>query len=130
MEIMINLPPAVYERVVRTAYGLSQPVPEALAKIVEGGLPSLAKVPAKYRLELEQLETMPNESLWQVAQSTMPLTRQDHIETLLQQNQAQTLTPSEQQELQQLRAESQRLMFRKSYAYLLLKWRGQRIPAL
>jgi hypothetical protein len=40
------------------------------------------------------------------------------------------LTDTEQQEWETLRIEADRLMFRKAYAALLLKWRGEHVPTL
>lgn len=40
--VVVELPESIFERVKRTAKGLKQPVQQALAKIMEAGLPSLA----------------------------------------------------------------------------------------
>jgi hypothetical protein len=65
--LWFELPEEIYERVDLTAKGLKQPVQQALIKIVEAGLPSLAKVPPEYRPELEALEAMSDEELWEIA---------------------------------------------------------------
>ena len=41
-----------------------------------------------------------------------------------------TLNEQEQSELEALRAMADLLMFRKAYAALILKWRGQRVPTV
>jgi hypothetical protein len=69
--VVVELPEEIYERVDRTAKGLKQPVQQALIKIVEAGLPSLAKVPPEYWPELETLEAMSDEELWEIARSEM-----------------------------------------------------------
>lgn len=128
--VVVELPEDIYERVDRTAKGLKQPIQQALIKIVEAGLPSLAKVPPEYQPELEVLEAMEDEELWEIAQRDMPAAQQDRLDHLLQKNQAVDLSGVEQQELDQLHAEANRLMLQKSYAYVLLKWRGHQMPKL
>jgi hypothetical protein len=128
--VVVELPEDIYERVDRTAKGLKQPIQQALIKIVEAGLPSLAKVPPEYQPELEVLEAMEDEELWEIAQRDMPAAQQDRLDHLLQKNQAEDLSKVEQQELDQLHAEANRLMLQKSYAYVLLKWRGHQMPKL
>jgi len=125
--VIVELPEDIYERVERAAKGLRQPIQQALVKIVEAGLPSLAKVPPEYRSELEALETMSDEELWEIARDQMPADRQERLDQLLRKNQAEGLSVAEQQELDRLHAEANRLLLRKSYAHLLLKWRGHSV---
>ncbi len=128
--VVVELPESIFERVKRTAKGLKQPVQQALVKIVEAGLPSLAKVPPEYRSELEALEAMSDKELWEMARSEMPAAQQRQLDYLLRKNQAEGLSEAEQRSLDQLHAEANRLMLRKSYVYVLLKWRGHEVPRL
>ena len=128
--VVVELPTDIYERVERTARGLKQPVQQALMKIVEAGLPSLAKVPPEYQPELEAMEAMSDEELWEIARSEMATAQQDRLDHLLQKNQAEGLSEVEQKELNRLHAETSRLTLQKSYAYVLLKWRGHQVPKL
>ena len=128
--VVVELPTDIYERVERTAKGLKQPVQQALMKIVEAGLPSLAKVPPEYQPELEAMEAMSDEELWETARSEMATAKQDRLDYLLQKNQAEGLSEVEQKELNRLHAETNRLTLQKSYAYVLLKWRGHQVPKL
>ena len=128
--VVVRLPESIFERVKRTAKGLRQPVQQTLVKIVEAGLPSLAKVPPEYRPELEALEAMSDERLEKIALSEMPAAQQRRLEHLLQKNQAGGLSEAEQRSLDQLHAEANRLVLRKSYVYVLLKWRGHQVPSL
>jgi hypothetical protein len=122
--ILLELPESVYERVERTAKGLEQPIQQTLLKIVEAGLPSLAQVPVKYRSELEALESLPDSDLLMVAKSEMETTKQEKLEQLLWQQQAEGLNQPESNIIEQLHMEANRLLLRKSYATVLLKWRG------
>ncbi len=128
--VVVKLPEGIFERVNRIAEGLKQPVQQTLIKIVEAGLPSLAKIPPEYRSELEALEAMSDEELWEIARDEMPAAQQRQLEHLLRKNQAEGLSEAEQRSLDQLHAEANRFMLRKSYVYVLLKWRGHRVPRL
>lgn len=127
--ITVELPEEVYQHVKRAAEGMRRPVERVLASIVKGATPSLEKVPAEYRAELESMETLGDDKLWKVAESEMPTERQRRLARLLLKTNGK-LTEREQETLARLRNETDRLTLRKSYAYLLLKYRGHRIPNL
>ena len=63
--LTLELPDDVYERVRRAAKGMNQPVEKALVDIVRAATPSLEKVPAEYRAELEAMEDLGDEELWE-----------------------------------------------------------------
>jgi hypothetical protein len=128
--LTLELPAEIYERVRRAAKGMKQPVETALVNIVKAATPSLEKVPLEYRAELEALEDLSDHELWQVAERMMAPAQQRRLANLLDKNQRGQLTDRERQALSGLRASADRLMLRRSYAYLLLKYRGHRIPTL
>lgn len=128
--ITVELSEEVYEHVKRAALGMKRPLGRALASIVKAATPSLDKVPTQYRSELESLEALSDEKLWKIAESTAPEKHESTMARLLRKNQGSGLTERERQSLTRLRKETDRLALRKSYAYLLLKYRGHRIPAL
>ena len=128
--ITVELPEEVYRHVKRAAEGMKRPVERVLASIVKGATPSLQKVPPQYRSELESLETLGDEELWKIAESRLSAEHQRRFGRLLGKTQSGGLTEREQQTLTRLRNEADRLTLRKSYAYLLLKYRGHRIPSL
>jgi hypothetical protein len=128
--ITVELPEEVYRHVKRAAEGMKRPVERVLASIVQGATPSLEKVPAQYHPDLESLETLGDEELRKIAESRIPAEHQRRFERLLEHSQSGELTAREQQTLTRLRNEADRLTLRKSYAYLLLKYRGHRIPSL
>jgi len=129
-QLTLQLPDDVYERVRRAAKGMKQPVEQALVRIVTAATPSLEKVPLAYRAELEALEDLGDDELWKKAQSRLPPAKERRLTGLLDKNQRDTLTDRERQTLTGLRADADRLMLLRSYAYLLLKYRGNRIPNL
>jgi hypothetical protein len=128
--LTLALPEDVYERVRRAAKGMKQPVEQALVQIVKAATPSLEKVPVEYRAELEALEDLSDVALGKVAESVLAPAQQRRLAGLLDKNQRGELTVRERQALARLRAAADRLMLRRSYAYLLLKYRGHRVPNL
>jgi hypothetical protein len=126
--LTLELPEDVYERVRRAAKGMNQPVEKALADIVRAATPSLEKVPAEYRAELESLEDLGDDELWRISRSRFAPARQRRMQELLDKNQRGELTDREQRAMAELRSASDRLMLRRSYAALLLKYLGHRVP--
>jgi hypothetical protein len=127
--VTVDVPEILFRRIERTAKGLNQPMSQALLKIVESNLPSLDKVPAQYRTELEAMESWTDQHLWRAVRETMPDHTQVELNELLWRNKAGTLNSAEQARLDELHHESDRFMLRKSYALALLKWRGNQVPA-
>ena len=128
--LTLTLPADVYEHVRRAAKGMNEPVEKALVNIVRAATPSLEKVPVAYRVELEAMEDLGDEALWKIADSRLAAAKQRRLENLLEKKQGSKLTDREQRSLAALRAEADRMMLRRSYAYLLLKYRGHRLPNL
>ncbi|MBX7232868.1 MAG: hypothetical protein K1X65_00705 [Caldilineales bacterium] len=126
--ITLDLPEPVYERIERAARAMSQPLSQALTRIVEAGLPSLARAPKFFQPELEAMESFSDAELWRLARGEMAATDQDEIERLLRKNESEGLDTAEETRLDRLHSEADKLMLRKSYALLLLKWRGYVIP--
>lgn len=127
--VTVDLPEVLFRRIERAAKGLNQPMPQALLKIVESGLPSLEKVPAQHQAELEAMETWSDQQLWRVAREELPADQQQELSNLLDKNQKGELSATEEARLDALHAEANRLLLRKSYALALLKWRGNKVPA-
>ncbi len=128
--LTLELPDDLYERVRRAAKGMKQPVETALVNIVKAATPTLEKVPIEYRAELEDMEDLRDDELWKVAERVATPAQERRLARLLDKNQRGELTERERRGLRKLRTELDRLMLRRSYAYLLLKYRGQRIPKL
>jgi hypothetical protein len=129
-ELTLKLPEDIYDRVRRAAKGMNQSLETALVNIVRAATPSLDKVPAEYRAELEALEDLGDEQLESILRSRPVPSRQRRIERLLDKNQRGHLTDRERRALDVLRADGDRLILRRSYAALLLKYRGHRVPNL
>ena len=126
----LELPEDIYERVRRTAKGMKQPLEQALVNIVKAATPSLEKVSLEFRAELEAMEDLSDADLWKLAESRLAPAKQRRLANLLHKIECGELTERERQALTGLRAAADRLLLHRSYAYLLLKYRGQRIPNL
>ena len=126
--LTLELPEDIYESVRRAAKGMNQPVEKALVNIVRAATPSLEKVPAEYRAELEAMEDLGDEELWRISRNRPAPAKQRRLERLLCKNEQGELTDRERRALGELRADGDRLMLQRSYAALLLKYRGHRVP--
>jgi hypothetical protein len=79
---------------------------------------------------LAHLETLPSAALHEQMRAVLRPENVTRYETLQTIRTARLLTEAEQQEWETLRWEADSLMFRKAYAAVLLKWRGERVPTL
>jgi hypothetical protein len=128
--LTLQLPEDIFERLRRAAKGMKKPMEKALVTIVRAATPSLEKVPFEYRAELEAMEDLGDDDLRKISQSRLAPAKQRRMELLLAKNESGRLTDRERQVIGSLRAAGDRLMLRRSYASLLLKYRGHQLPAL
>lgn len=129
--IAIQMPQPLYRRLERLAKLTRRPVESLVVQTLEANIPPLPDdLPDEMRDDLLALEELSDEALWQVARSVVNPEAQAEYRLLLEKNRLGTITESEQARLAQLRREADRLMLRKAYAYVLLKWRGYRLPTL
>lgn len=112
------------------ARGRAAKMMQPFEKTVHGATPSLDKVPAEHRAELEAMEDLGDEELWQMTKCRMAASKQRRLESLLDKNQREELTDREREALAALRVEGDRLMSQRSFAFLLLKYRGHQVPKL
>jgi hypothetical protein len=68
--------------------------------------------------------------LWQAFRAELPALCIARYDQLLAMNSAGALNDAGRTKLSDLRHAADQLMFRKAYAALLLRWRGERIPSL
>ena len=80
--------------------------------------------------ELEAMEDLDDQILWKEAKHSPAPAKQRRLAFLLEKKKRRELSDIEQKELALLHAQADRQMLRRSYAYLLLKYRGHRIPTL
>ena len=129
--VTIDLPDAVFRQLVRIADVTNQPIEALVAQSVIGNLPpSVDNAAPELQSELLRMQRLSTEELLAIARSQIEPEHQERHNQLLAKNEAGTLSTLEREELSALRESVDRLMLRKAYAWSILRWRGQRIPAL
>jgi hypothetical protein len=130
--LTVQLPAAAAHRLRRVAALAGRPVDEVIADTLNATLPPLLEdVPLAFHADLAHLETLSNEALHAQLQALVPpdnVMRADALQALRAQQ--RPWPEVERQEWDTLQTEADRLMFRKAYAAVLLKWRGERIPSV
>lgn len=127
--VTIHLPDHVYQRLATAAHSTQKPLDTLVLQSIQAGLPpDLSHVPARFQTDLRQTDQMSNELLRQLITTDLNPDQAARYKTLLEKNQTDTLTTTEQEALDMLREEADLLMFRRAYAAALLKWRGQIVP--
>lgn len=131
MELTINLPEATFQRLAQLAELTHQPLAELVLQSITGNLPpTIDNTPADIQAELLAMQSLSADDLRKIAQSQIDPAQQERYLELLDHNQARSLTPAEQQELQQLSLAGDWLMLKKAHACALLRWLGQPIRDL
>jgi hypothetical protein len=121
----------MYQPLLEAARAAEQPLEDVVMQSIRVGLPpDLSKVPARFRIDLRALNCLDTPVLRHVAHTALDAAKAMRYEALLVKNQREALSDEEQVQLDRLREEADLLMLRRAYAYALLKWRGQRLPAL
>ncbi len=129
--VTIRIPVQAANRLRRVAAIAHRPIDEVVTETLQATLPPLLDdLPPAVQPLLAQLENWSNEALRAQLYATVAEAALDRYDELVAQQAAGTLPVAESQELTALRQQSDLLMFRKAYAALLLKWRGERIPTL
>jgi hypothetical protein len=127
--VTLPIPDYLYLRFEQAAKATQQSVTDVLLHAVEvGSPPAWDDVPVEFQADLAALDRLDDKALWQVARSQQSESIMDRHEELLYKNANDTLTPSERNELTNLRHEANRLMLRKAQAAALLRWRGYQLP--
>ena len=129
--LTVSLPEPVYRYLKQVASATRRPVEQVAQESIVGNLPpSVVTMPAEMQGELLSYQGMPLEELQRIATGQMPLAQQVRHQQLLDKNADSGLTPAERDELAESRTLADRLMLRKAYAWAVLRWRGQAVPAL
>jgi hypothetical protein len=125
------MPQPLYHRLERLAELTRRPVENLVVQTLDASVPPLPDdLPKEMRGDLLALESLDDESLWQVARSVVSPEQQAQHSLLLEKIRLGSITEPERATLTQLRQNADQLMLRKAYAYVLLKWRGHRLPTL
>lgn len=127
--ITVQLPDQLYRRLMEKAHTSHQGLDEVVMQTIRAGMPpSLEPVPARFRTDLEALDQMSDEMLWQIGRADLEEDKAALYQNLLRKNQRDELTNEERDTLTALREEADLLMLRRAYASALLNWRGRHTP--
>jgi hypothetical protein len=130
-KLTVELPESIFRHLQQIAEQTHQPLEILVAQSITGNLPpSVDNAPPEVQADLLAMQQLAVDDLREIAQSQLPHVQQQRLLELLEKRQTTSLTPAESQELNDLRLAADRLMLRKAYAWNVLRWRGQRIPAL
>lgn len=129
--LTVNLPTQAVKRLRRVAEIAQRPIDEVVAETLQSTLPPvLEDLPIQFQADLAQMEGWSNDLLRKEMLAQLDDETLRRFDKLLEKNQTQPLKKSKVRQLSELRTQADRLMYRKAYAALLLKWRGERIPSL
>ncbi len=127
--ITVRLSDDLYEQVKQMAELSHQPTEVVIIQSLNHTLPPLFEdIPARYQQDVCPLLQMNDAELQHESQRTFQPERWIEYETLLDKKKMSKLTDEDEMRLDMLRREADVLMFRRSYASVLLKRRGYRIP--
>ncbi len=128
--VTLQLPDETLQRYRRGATAARKLLEEFLIERLVEAIPPLADdLPSPLHEELKALEQLDDDTLWQVARSQLPPARQRQYSRLLAKNSQGTITAREKEILHTLGEQARLLTLKTAHAYLLLKWRGHRIPS-
>lgn len=122
--ITLELPPATYEQLRRTASRQNRPVAEVVKEIVLREIPDLPSLPTDVETELAMFSQLSNDVLWLIARSTLTRQQQDALAELNDLAQRRPLTSDEQTQQRELISAYDRMLVRRAQAALVLKQRG------
>jgi hypothetical protein len=124
------LPDETLQRYQQGATAARKLLEEFLVERLTEAIPPLADdLPSPLREELKMLEALDDETLWQVAQSQLSPAHQRLYRRLFTKNSRGTITDREKETLHALGEVARLLTLKTAHAYMLLNWRGHRVPS-
>lgn len=128
--VTIFLPEETLQRYRRGATAARKLLEEFLVERLLETVPPLADdLSSPLREELQALERLDDDALWQVARGQLPPARQRLYSRLLARQSQGIITAQEQETLYSLGEQARLLTLKAAHAYMVLKWRGHRIPS-
>jgi hypothetical protein len=128
--VTLHLPDDALERYRRGAAVAGKQLDEFLVDRLAELVPPLAEdLPHSLRDDLKALEELDDQRLWEATRGGMTHERQREYERLLSRQSEGALSMDDRRNLDELGEEARRLAVRKAHAFMLLRWRGHRIPS-
>lgn len=129
----LTLTNELYQQVKQRAGQTNRTVQAEVIAAVEALLATdnlAVELPPTLAEEIAQLPFLDNDHLWQAARQIAPAEKNERMQALVLKQQAEGLTPTEQEEAQQLQFYAHRLMLIRAEAAVLLQQRGFNISTL
>ena len=129
----LTLSNELYQQVKQRAGQANRTVQAEVIAAVEALLATdnlAVELPPTLAEEIAQLPFLDNDHLWQAARQIAPAEKNERMQALVLKQQAEGLTPTEQEEAQQLQFYAHRLMLIRAEAAVLLQQRGFNISTL
>ncbi len=127
--ITIHISDLLYRQLRQATSLFHQPAETIILNSLNHTLPPLLQeIPDEYQYDVFPLLSMNDEELQDESQRTFSPERWQEYERLLERKKTSSLTHDEEQTLNTLRHEADIVMFRRSYAAVLLKRRGYHLP--
>ena len=124
--VVVHIPQSIYHRLERAAARLKKPVDMLVAETLEAALADDGDIPPEFVAEMKAVEQLDKSGLQQVVATDMKAEEQASLDALLDTQNARPLTPEENDQLETLRREYERLLLRKARAFALL---AEKYPA-
>jgi predicted CopG family antitoxin len=125
--VTLKIPDEIYQRLELNAKATQRSIEDILALVLKvGSPPEWIDVPEEFQSDLQDLDSLTDEALHQLASDSKIESELDHYDDLLELKAIGSLSVSEQQELESLRKESERFMLRKAQAAVLIRWRASK----
>ncbi len=127
--ITIHMSDILYQQLRQAASLFHQPAETIILNSLNHTLPPLfQEIPGEYHRDVFPLLSMNDDELQDESQRTFSPERWQEYERLLERKKTTPLTRDEEHTLETLRHEADVVMFRRSYAAVLLKRRGYQLP--
>jgi hypothetical protein len=129
--ITVNVSDTLWQQLRQASVLSDRPAEAIILDSLRHALPPLLEdIPPEYQADIFPLLAMNDQELLRESRKMFPQEQWKNYEILLERKKNGNLTPDEELALQKLRREADVLTFRRSYAAVLLKRRGYKLPCL
>ena len=128
----VTFPETVYKQLSAQAQASHRSIDELVVQSLRRTLPPPIEddLPLHLQTELKAMESLTDDSLWQIAQTSMNADKVALSDLLLERSSGGELTLEGREMLAKLSEDADELMLRKAHAFALLQSRGHRLPSL
>lgn len=126
--VTVELSESVYRRVEQLALASHKSIKSILEDSISRTLPPLDDVSPEEAVELAQLASLDDASLWREARQTLGAEQERELQRLLDRQGEDELSARQRARLEQLLERYGEILVRKAHAYLLLARRGYHVP--